>query len=306
MSKKILASIMTFIIFATTLCKVPVFAAITYLDADGVTQSVDNATQITSELTTWTGWVYATGDVTIEPRVQISGDVHLILSDNCSLTCNKGIRVVETNSFTIYAQSIGETKGSLNSITNHPASAAIGGDVNESNGSITINGGKINADATHGGDGFGAGIGGGIYGNASNITINGGDITAIAQDGAGIGSGGDDTKNGVVIAENITINDGKITATSNRGAAIGSGRNSNTNNITINNGEITATSTLTGAAIGSGQNSSVNNIKIENGIIEASAYGGAGIGSGYRFSGINTSQSVVVKSKQLPHIEEQE
>ena len=113
MSKKILASIMTFIIFATTLCKLPVFAAITYLDADGVTQNVDNATQITSELTTWTGWVYATGDVTIETRVEISGDVHLILCDNCNLTCNLGIHVSEANSFTIYAQSSGESKGYL-------------------------------------------------------------------------------------------------------------------------------------------------------------------------------------------------
>ena len=60
-------------------------------------------------------------DVTIDSRVTVSGNVHLILADGCNLTVNGGIQVQDngteqtsnTNALTIYAQSAGNSMGSL-------------------------------------------------------------------------------------------------------------------------------------------------------------------------------------------------
>ena len=50
--------------------------------------------------TTWgeagqTKWYVAQGDVTISNYVTVTGDVHLILQDNCTLTVNDSIRVTD-------------------------------------------------------------------------------------------------------------------------------------------------------------------------------------------------------------------
>ena len=87
---------------------------VSYLDETGTSQTCASATEVTSSDTGWTtGWYVVQGTVEIGSRVTVSGDVHLILTDGCTLTVNGGIQVQDnstestpnTNALTIYAQS---------------------------------------------------------------------------------------------------------------------------------------------------------------------------------------------------------
>lgn len=65
-----------------------VFAAeeIPYLDENGTEQTCASATEVTAEDTVWTsGWYIAKGDVTLARRVEVQGDVYLILADGAKL-----------------------------------------------------------------------------------------------------------------------------------------------------------------------------------------------------------------------------
>ncbi|MGM9619242.1 MAG: hypothetical protein ACI3W8_05360, partial [Oscillospiraceae bacterium] len=58
-----------------------------YLDASGVEQTCSSATVVESGTTTWNGgWYVVNSNVTIDSRVTVSGNVHLILADGCTLT----------------------------------------------------------------------------------------------------------------------------------------------------------------------------------------------------------------------------
>ena len=221
---------------------------VSYLDKNGSKQTADNVTVVESSMTTWNGgWYVVNSNVTIDNRVTVSGEVHLILADNASLTANGGINVAESNSFSVYAQSVGKNMGTL-TVTGGSYGAGIGGRNGDKNGSscgnITIHGGSV---AATGGD-EAAGIGGGVFGSGGNITINGGNVTATSgQEAAGIG-GGQGGSGG-----KITINGGNVTATCGSFAAgIGGGKVSSGGNITINGGNVTATSEAFAAGIGGG------------------------------------------------------
>ena len=274
-------------------------------------EECSNYTVVESSMTTWNGgWYVVNSNVTIDDRVTVSGEVHLILADNASLTVNGGINVAEGNSFSVYAQSVGKNMGTL-TVTGGGYGAGIGGRNSDRNGSscgnITIHGGSV---AATGGD-EAAGIGGGAFCSDGNITINGGTVTATGgQEAAGIGggrggSGGDITINGGSVAAtggvfaagigggqsgfggNITINGGNVTATSEAFAAgIGGGQESSGGNITINGGTVTATGGPDGAGIGSGNHGSYDTITINGGSVTATGgENGAGIGDGYGGSG---------------------
>ena len=81
-----------------------------YYDADSETwqtgtKAVGDYTSVTSADTSWSdGWYVVSGEVTISSRVAVSGDVHLILEDGCTLTADAGIQVHDTNALTIYGQ----------------------------------------------------------------------------------------------------------------------------------------------------------------------------------------------------------
>ena len=134
------------------------------------------------------GWYAVSGTVTIDQPITVNGEVHLILTNGCTLTAEKGIVVTSTNSLTIYAQS--ENGGTLNATgttdDSGNASAGIGGSTDSLNsGAITIHGGVINATGgSTGSNGYGgAGIGGGTSksangGNSGTIIIYGGTVTA--------------------------------------------------------------------------------------------------------------------------------
>ena len=245
---------------------------VSYLDKNGSKQTADNVTVVESSMTTWNGgWYVVSGTVTIDGTVTVSGEVHLILADNASLTANDGINVAENNSFIVYAQSVGESMGTLTATSSQSGEAGIGGNW-ENAGTITINGGKVTAT---GGD-EAAGIGGGNGKNAGTITINGGSITATGgRNGAGIGSGFEGS------GGNITINGGTVIATGENGAGIGSGEHGSYGNITINGGSVAATGGYAAAGIGSGGYGSYGNITIHGGSVAATGgFYGAGIGAG--------------------------
>ena len=279
---------------------------VSYLDADGVRQTCDNATVVASDTTTWTAsndqaaWYVVSQSVEISDRITVTGDVHLILSDDCTLTVPNGISVTSGNSLTIYGQNGGTgalVAGVDGKGEDYEAAmaykSAIGGNKGNTevyaHGNIVINGGNITA---YGGFGA-AGIGGGFGTTNSTkengtITINGGTVNATGGDqGAGIGSG---TQNGVG-GGNITINGGTVVADGGRNAAgIGGGalaRDTAGRSITISGGTVVATGGEKAAGIGSGYNAMVNRsigaIKV-NGSADVTANGGAGaagIGSAY-------------------------
>lgn len=278
-------------------------APVEYIDFDenGVQitepRSCDQYSLVTENNIEWNasdennGWYVVSGEVTIgkkeaPQRVTVSGDVHLILANDAKLTVNGGISVNAGNSLTVYAQPAenDKTTGSLTVENVEEGNAGIGGDVQQSGGTITINGGEITA--TGGTSGSGIGGGSKINGSGGTITINGGEITANGGDnGAGIG-GGSASSGGI-----ITINGGTIATTGgNLGAGIGGGNYGAGGMIEINGGNITAngqgsSSACGGAGIGGGSQQSGGTITIHGGEIVATGYSGsAGIGSGFAAS----------------------
>ena len=213
-------------------------------------------------------WYLASGDVTIDTRVTVTGNVHLILEDGCNLTINGGINLTGNNALTIYAQSTGGNMGALTARNPGQYNAGIGGNKKESGGIITINGGTVVAN----GGNMGAGIGGGGTddffinrdgGAGGIITINGGVVTATALastgDPAGIGGGGYGDSGTIV------INGGQVT-TNGCGKGIGSGAYKTGGTITIHGGTVVANGIGTG-----GYNATINKTMISGNAVVISS-----------------------------------
>ncbi|MBQ0097870.1 MAG: hypothetical protein KBS62_02900 [Oscillospiraceae bacterium] len=233
---------------------------ISYMDENGKTTYLpaEDVTIFTPDMKTLSNkWYLIEGSYTLEDRLQIKGDVNIILADGCSLTATKGINVGQGNGYrynlTIYAQST-ENPGTLTATNteNNAWEAAIGGCDGESSGQITINGGVIRATTTRLYYGPAA-IGGGNSCGRGYVTINNGDVTAESWYGAAIG--GSDTKDDALgeLPEGrgyVTINGGTVKATNHMsGAAIGGGQKTGAE-VTINGGVITAIGEANAVAIG--------------------------------------------------------
>ncbi|MBO4926653.1 MAG: InlB B-repeat-containing protein [Clostridiales bacterium] len=236
---------------------------------------------------TWnTGWYVVYEDVRVDGQITVNGNVNLILCDGATLTAPEGIHVCTDQNLTIWAQE--EGTGALVAVGN-VGGAGIGSEVKKGCGSITINGGSIDATggtqaagigstysynlhgvitinggsvrAQGGNQSAGIGIGrDGRYSENAKVVINGGEVTAIAgTDGAGIGGG-------YYCGGVVEINGGIVNATSNgKGAAIGGGSGYATvgaGTVTITGGQITATCTGAGAGIGCGANSGRGSVYI--------------------------------------------
>ena len=173
------------------------------------------------------GWYVVDKDVMLEDRLEIDGDVKLVIVDNVTLNIIKGIRVAAGNTLTIYGQ-----KNDSGKIIAHGNSynAGIGSNDEDDGdetaaGTVIIHGGTITA---RGGTDA-AGIGGGNESDGGTLIIYGGNIEAKGgRYAAGIG-GGDEGNSGT-----ITIHGGTIKATAGEEAAgIGGGSTGNANRITI-------------------------------------------------------------------------
>lgn len=171
-----------------------------YLDETGTERVHTPVMEVMDGDTVWSdmlgdGWYVVTGTVTIPSGVVVSGDVHLILADGATLNVADGIKVTDDNSLTVYAQSTGDTMGTLTA-TGAVDGAGIGGGSGEKGGTVTINGGKVTAT----GGTNGAGIGGGNGADGGAVTINGGIVEAAGKNGAlGIGAGANGAGNGTVM-----------------------------------------------------------------------------------------------------------
>ena len=265
-------------------------------DGSAVTEQVetiDTYTPIVENTVTWKGsttggWYVARDNVTINQRVQVQGNVYLILTDGCTLTVNGGIQLKAGNSLTIYGQS--EQAGTMGrliaSITEEDASiydAVIGGNGSDTGGNdggaVTIHGGFVSATAT-------------IFNHNANAGTGNTDGTGDTDGTDGTG-GNDDASIG-----------------SAYGAAIGGGGNVNGGDggtITIYGGVVEAINTVDhedednnarvgtayGAAIGGGGGGGkIDNkwyagiggdggtVIIYGGAVEASTVSGAAIGGG--------------------------
>ena len=226
------------------------------------------------------GWYVLNSSFSYGERIVISGDVHLILKDGCTLTAEQGIRINTDATLSIYAQSEEEaTMGKLVAIETHHDKAAIGGNKNYRAGMLYIHGGNIEATCKDGSK-YAAGIGGG-YGDGSGmkaITIYAGKVTAQgAYLGAGIGGGKNNNSPGI-----INIYGGTVGSTGGEyGAGIGGGENRAGWNTNIYGGDIRATGGFYGAGIGGGEEGKGGNLHFFGGKVRA--YGGkwaSGIGAG--------------------------
>ncbi len=309
---------------------------ITYLDKDGKQQTCTKYTVLESVTINdffnsddkWydlpAGWYVVKGDVTFTPRLDTHGAVNLILTNGSHLTTEWGINVKEGDTFTVYAQSTDEdTMGRLTACLSEgplgveyyvwPSSGLSGigsggtrwrkanSGIDESEGTIIINGGYILAKGQDGASAIGGCGGDNVTWSeksdirqCGSITINGGIVRTEALTrketlgSAGIGSyqfgyGGSVTINGGTVMANashdaictgrggsITINGGDITA---RGGLAGLGRGNGIGpswiasaDITINGGNIDASTNRKGAAIGGVLSTTV---KIIGGTIKA-------------------------------------
>lgn len=190
------------------------------VESSNGTRTSGNYTLVTSGSTEWSGsttggWYVATGTTQISSRVTVSGDVHLILADDASLTIDGGINVPANSSLTVYGQTAGSGKLTATGSTvdsDHMYEAVIGGNQSETAGTITIDGGSIEAKGSSAGYYYGAIVGGGSNGGGGTITLNGGSLTATGGSaghyyGAIVG-GGDNGTGG-----SLQVNGGTLTAT---------------------------------------------------------------------------------------------
>ncbi|KSV58200.1 leucine-rich repeat domain-containing protein [Acetivibrio ethanolgignens] len=253
--------------------------SVTYLDYDPVgakwqekTKAAGEYTEVKSSDTKWrTGWYVVSGAAIIQKRINVEGDVHLILKDGCDLHADLGINVSQGNSLTIYGQTVPvvdaasiwyipkttNATGKLRARTQDEA--AIGGNssirkekAGEDGGVITINGGFVDARSERG-----AGIGGGFgWKNGcagGTVTINGGLVNASSGYGAGIGGGNggyfkpEDSNGGA--GGTVTINGGLVSASSGYGAGIGGGSGGKGDNKKGGNGGSGGTVTISGGTV---------------------------------------------------------
>lgn len=212
-SKRI-SAVLLCLVLLTSLLSVGALAAdtgIPYIDENGDEQTRTSATEVAEGVTEWTGsdpdggWYVVNSTLTISERVNVTGDVHLILADGCTLTASQGINVTGDNSLTIYGQAAGTGALTADGGSNQ---AGIGGGNYSTGGTVTINGGKVTAN----GGAVTANGGGNDRGAGGTITINGGTVKATGGNwAAGIGGGGGYYSAGA--GGNITITGGTVTAT---------------------------------------------------------------------------------------------
>ena len=237
--------------------------AVSYYDPiDKTDKTKEECLVVDSTATIWENdWYVVTGFVRIGSRVQVSGNVNLILTNGANLIVPKGIEVPLNANFTVWGQIEGYTTeyseedfkkaGELSTfefvdddmVIPDEKNAGIGA---EMPGNIIVNGGKINVQGGQYAPGIG--ISSTYYIQATGITINNGYIWAMGgKNSAGIGGGDGGT------CPPLEINDGVVIAFgAGDAAAIGGGYFGYYYPITIRGGEVYAYGSPWTAGIGMG------------------------------------------------------
>ena len=203
--------------------------AVLYVDVDAYgnrSEQCHNAERFSDSNTPKGDWWYISGETTINWRIEIKGEKHLILCDGATLNLPKGIQLGSDNTLYIYGQGEGTGKLIINGV--ETGKAGIGGNYWGACGTLVVNGGDINV---RGGNDGGSGIGGGALGHGGTITINGGRVTANGSGSSPNGIGGGSVGYLSEIGGNggtITINGGIVSAN-----GMGGGYNNNSGTITI-------------------------------------------------------------------------
>ena len=301
MIRAVIACIIAFAVVFTQI-KVEAFAeeVVKYWDRERneqVTLKTEDVTVVTDGMKTLGDanitapkWYVVKGNIIVNDRINIEGNVHLILADNSKLDARRGIAVLKGNSLIIYGENKEVTSSTGKIVAEGDnGDAGIGGDLSKDTGNIKITGGKVDASSkkaditqynrfAESGAGIGSGLRTGDGGGSPfTIEITGGEINAKAHSGGGIGNNITKEEIGT-----IEIKGGKITARSEYGAGIGSNSGDPAGNIKITGGEISSSS-FRGAGIGGGDEQgldSIGTIEISGGIVEAISDKGDGIGIG--------------------------
>lgn len=257
-------------------------------------------------------WYYVCEDQVIESRLHVFRDingtdtVNLILGDDTTLTCLRGIEVPQEMTLNIYGQRNGTGKlvAVHQGYSDETEEAVIGGDTGQNGGSINIYGGNIIADTDN--QTSGSAIGGSRYGTTQRIAVYGGTVTANQLNGFSAAIGGGEEENAA--HEGIFIYGGEIDAYAAGGAGIGGGAGCSGTEGAINiyGGNISAIGNGQSAGIGSGGKGKNNAINIYGGTISAVGNGtshcGAGIGSGANANGTGDINiyggSMIARSRQ--------
>lgn len=193
-----------------------------FIDWNGDVQNLppESYTAITSETTELSsGWYVVRENISTWNRLNVSGDVYMILCNGTTFYAHEGITVNQPNILTIFQQPEDGTLETGKLIVDSPEEycAGIGGRYNNA-GTINIFGGIIN---TQGGK-EAAGIGGGLYCDCGTVNIYGGTVNAQGSTGAA-GIGGGENGNG----GEVLISGGTVTATGGA-TGIGHGQGSDT------------------------------------------------------------------------------
>ena len=93
------------------------------------------------------GWYAVKENTEIDGRVQVRGDVNLILCNGVTLTPRLGIELFSGNSLTIWAQT--QAENAMGGVTIRIPDENNFSGIDISNGSLTINGGKIQSTSRH-------------------------------------------------------------------------------------------------------------------------------------------------------------
>lgn len=105
--KRVIGILLSIVLIVALLPVMPMRAEVeetSYVSIDPTTGEKSNAHQVceplASNATSWgsgdqTIWYAVDGSVTITDRITVSGDVHLILCDNATLTAEQGITVAD-------------------------------------------------------------------------------------------------------------------------------------------------------------------------------------------------------------------
>jgi len=285
------------LVTATFVVKPMNTAAISYIDADGETQSkaagsvyiLDGSETVLGKVGVETWYVCNTAatanngkGLSYTSQFLLNGNVHLILADNCKMNVDMNTSAVagQSSNFYIYGQSDGENSGKLIATNSSGSGITIfgnlyvnGGQVEATGstgicfseiGSLTINGGQVEATGTNG-DGI-------CFKGTSSVTINGGQVEANGTNGIYFTGTSSVTINGGQVEANgtngdgicftgtsrVTINGGQVEATGSTGFDI-------IGNITVSGGQVTATGTNGNGISRAGQGS----VTITGGQVEA-------------------------------------